>query len=89
MGFTSEQQQVGLSESKEHYCLSGIPGTYRDTCLGAKQMTHQVPTVYVSEPVSWEYKCLKRGLGEEALPTEDELNVLGRDGWELAAERSR
>lgn len=38
-----------------------------------------VPYVYVSEPVTWEYKQVvsKRVLNEV------ELNELGREGWEL------
>jgi hypothetical protein len=39
--------------------------------------------VYVTENPTWEYKVLSRPLDE--LPDSDELNRLGKDGWELAA----
>lgn len=42
----------------------------------------QPPMVYVSP--EWEYRRLERALGAEALPTEEELNALGAEGWELA-----
>jgi hypothetical protein len=32
---------------------------------------------------SWEYKELTRDLQTEALPSEAELNALGREHWEL------
>ena len=32
----------------------------------------------------WEYKEVVRSLETEALPTEQELDRLGADGWELA-----
>ena len=32
----------------------------------------------------WEYKEVVRSLETEALPTEQELDQLGADGWELA-----
>ena len=42
-----------------------------------------LPTVYVA-PV-WEYKHLHRVIRGDAPPvTENELNALGADGWELA-----
>jgi len=43
----------------------------------------QPPTVFVYEKQGWEYKVLGRNTAEEPLPTEAELNTLGRDGWEL------
>ncbi|HEU4564094.1 MAG TPA: hypothetical protein VFS05_05585 [Gemmatimonadaceae bacterium] len=43
----------------------------------------QPPMVYVSP--EWEYRRLDRSLGAEAPPTEEELNALGAEGWELAA----
>lgn len=44
----------------------------------------QPPIVYVDEEVIWEYKQLIRNLAKENAPTEEELNKLGADGWELA-----
>lgn len=41
----------------------------------------QPPTVYM--PPAWEYRVLQHA--PDALPTEDEMNALGADGWELAA----
>ena len=46
-------------------------------------LTHS-PVVYVKEKTMWEYKQVIRSLAEEETLTEDELNVLGNDGWELA-----
>jgi hypothetical protein len=42
------------------------------------------PIVYVEENPAWEYKQLVRNLAKEKAPSEDELNALGADGWELA-----
>jgi hypothetical protein len=39
----------------------------------------------VKEKPVWAYKRFVRNLAKEKVPTEDELNVLGADGWELAA----
>ena len=33
----------------------------------------------------WEYKLLSRNLAKEEAPSEEELNALGKEGWELAA----
>lgn len=48
--------------------------------------TPHVPAsmVYVQQTTAWEYKQLTRDLSNEQTPTEDELNALGKDGWELA-----
>lgn len=43
----------------------------------------QPPVVYVA-PV-WEYKHLHRPVGSDAPLSEEELNALGADGWELTA----
>ena len=43
----------------------------------------QPPVVYVAP--TWEYKHVERALGAGAPSSEDELNALGADGWELAA----
>jgi hypothetical protein len=42
------------------------------------------PTVYVKEKTAWEYKLLFRNLSKEEAPSEEELNRLGKEGWELA-----
>lgn len=44
----------------------------------------QAPIVYVKDSPTWEYKRLTRNLAKEQAPTEDEMNALGRDGWDLA-----
>ena len=44
----------------------------------------QTPMVYVSELPKWEYKKVTRDLDEEEALTENELNELGKAGWELA-----
>jgi len=45
----------------------------------------QVHPPVVDEVPAWEYRHLMRDLTRERLPTTDELNALGEDGWELAA----
>jgi hypothetical protein len=49
----------------------------------------EVPRSHLSLPLvplepQWEYKELVRNRGTEQLPTEAELNDLGREHWELA-----
>ena len=44
----------------------------------------QPPMVYVHERQEWEYRVLVRSAAERHGPSEDELNRLGSDGWELA-----
>ena len=39
------------------------------------------PMVYVHDKTVWQYKVLTRDL----VPSEEELNALGKEGWELAA----
>ena len=41
--------------------------------------------VYVAEQTVWEYKQIKRDLSQGTMPTEDELNEFGKDGWELVS----
>jgi hypothetical protein len=43
------------------------------------------PIVYVTEKTRWEYKQVVRSLSENKFPSEEELNRLGKDGWELVA----
>jgi len=40
--------------------------------------------VYVKAKTVWEYKMLARKLSKEEAPSEQELNRLGKEGWELA-----
>jgi len=42
------------------------------------------PMVYVKDKTVWQYKLLNRNLSKEETPTEEELNKLGKEGWELA-----
>ncbi len=44
-----------------------------------------LPQVPLREDSIWEYRQVVRNLAKEAAPTEQELNALGADGWELAA----
>ncbi len=48
-------------------------------------MPLEPPMVYVTEPMAWEYKYLRRKLRKDGVPTEKELNAMGKEGWELAA----
>jgi len=41
----------------------------------------QPPMVYVGESIQWEYKQLS----SDTPPTEDTLNELGKEQWELCA----
>jgi hypothetical protein len=41
------------------------------------------PVVYVKNKTVWEYKLVTRNL-KEGPPSEEQLNTLGKDGWELA-----
>ena len=43
------------------------------------------PMVYVKDKTVWQYKVLTRNLAKQEGPSEDDLNTLGKDGWELAA----
>jgi hypothetical protein len=42
------------------------------------------PIVYVKDKTIWQYKLLTRNLAKEAAPIEEELNQVGKEGWELA-----
>jgi len=41
------------------------------------------PIVYVTEKTRWEYKQVVRAFSDNNLPSEEELNRFGKDGWEL------
>lgn len=43
----------------------------------------QPPTLFVYEQQGWEYKVVSKNSVGDALLTENELNALGKDGWEL------
>ena len=43
-----------------------------------------IPIVYERQELIWEYKQVIRNLAKEEAPTEEELNRLGAEGWELA-----
>jgi hypothetical protein len=40
------------------------------------------PTIYVYEKVAWEYRLIEKDLADDSF-SEADLNLLGRDGWEL------
>jgi hypothetical protein len=41
--------------------------------------------VYVRQPARWEYRRLVRDLDDGDAFTEEELNALGAEGWELVS----
>jgi hypothetical protein len=41
----------------------------------------QQPTIFVYERQGWEYRVVGKEVGQPL--TQDELNALGKDGWEL------
>jgi hypothetical protein len=43
----------------------------------------QPPMIYVYEKQEWEYKVVVKDAAEKELLGEQELNVLGKTGWEL------
>jgi len=47
------------------------------------QRPMSTPIVYVTERTRWEYKQIVRPFSENNLPSKEELNQLGNDGWEL------
>ena len=48
-----------------------------------QQPQAHLPTVYVYERQRWEYRVVSKDVADEAPFSEDELNALGRNGWEL------
>jgi hypothetical protein len=43
------------------------------------------PMVYVADKTVWQYKQITRDLSQDGMPAEDDLNQLGKDGWELVS----
>jgi len=41
------------------------------------------PMVYVKDRIVWEYKVVSRNVSKQDMPSEEELNKLGKEGWEL------
>ena len=48
------------------------------------QAAPATPMVYVRDKTVRQYKLLTRNLAKEEAPSEEELNKLGKEGWELA-----
>ena len=42
------------------------------------------PMIYIKEPLKWEYKQITRDPEKESPLSEDELNALGAEGWEMS-----
>ena len=42
------------------------------------------PMIYAKESLEWEYKQVTRNLKKEGPLSEEELNALGVDGWEMS-----
>jgi len=42
------------------------------------------PMIYVKESLKWEYKQIARNLKKESPLSEEELNALGAEGWEMS-----
>ena len=50
-----------------------------------KQPEHvHPPMIYVKESLKWEYKQIARDLEKEGPLSEEELNALGAEGWEMS-----
>lgn len=41
------------------------------------------PMIYVKESITWEYKRVTCDLKKDPALTEDDLNALGQNGWEM------
>lgn len=50
----------------------------------ALQSEPQPPMVYVYDDLTWEYKFIPRNASHEWRISDQELNALGAEGWELA-----
>jgi hypothetical protein len=42
------------------------------------------PMVYIKESLKWEYKQIVRNLKKEGALSDEELNILGAEGWEMS-----
>jgi hypothetical protein len=42
------------------------------------------PMIYIKESLKWEYKQIARDLKKEGPLSEEELNALGAEGWEMS-----
>ena len=42
------------------------------------------PMIYIKESLKWEYKQIARNLKKEGALSEEELNALGAEGWEMS-----
>ena len=42
------------------------------------------PMIYIEKKLKWEYKQIVRNLETETPPDEEELNKLGKEGWEMS-----
>ena len=70
----ADQMTRNISEFPKHP-LPQIP---------APQRAHpHAPTVFVYEKQEWEYRIITKNIDVDALQTEQDLNPLGKDGWEL------
>ena len=49
-----------------------------------KPKSMPVPMVYVDDNLTFEYKRIVRDLNSEEAPNEEELNILGADGWHMS-----
>ena len=50
----------------------------------SKPVQVPIPIVYERQELVWEYKQVIRNMAKEQALTEEELNRLGEEGWELA-----
>lgn len=56
---------------------------YPEFALPADPSLH-TPIVYVREQMTWEYRRIERdSAADDALLSEEDLNALGADGWEM------
>jgi hypothetical protein len=49
-----------------------------------QQESIRAPMIYIKERTKWEYKEIVRDLKKEQPLSEEELNALGKDGWEMS-----